>query len=152
MCLSPHSFLLLTGGFSCRVSNCCPPSSKIKNERHSVEYQSIPKKGVHSDSVILLLVSLVVLEFLVLLTLVARVTAAEDEEADSAAYEENTKESVYQYDVDHHEEAVFELISVLLLGSLELLGPDIVSHASWLLKKSAGSDVTSSREAPDGSE
>ena len=96
MCLSPHSFLLLTGGFSCRVSNCCPPSSKIKNERHSVEYQSIPKKGVHSDSVILLLVSLVVLEFLVLLALVARVTAAEDEEADSAAYEENTKESVYQ--------------------------------------------------------
>ena len=135
MHLSRHSSLLLTSEFSCRVSSCCPPSSKIKNERHSVEYQSIPKKGVaHSDSVILLLVSLVILEFLVLLALAARVAAAENEEADCAAYEEANKESVYQRDDNRHEETVFKLISVLLYGSLELLGPGVVSHACWLLK------------------
>ena len=135
MHLSRHSFLLLTCEFSCCVSSCFPPSSKIKNERHSVEYQSIPKKGVaSSDSVILLLVSLVVLEFLVLLALAARVTAAEDEEADCAAHKEDSSESVYQDDDNLHEETVFKLISVLLLGSLELLGPGFVSHADWLLK------------------
>ena len=135
MHLSRHSFLLLTSEFSCCVSSCCPPSSKIKNERHSVEYQSIPKKGVaHSDSVILLLVSLVILEFLVLLALAARVTAAENEEANGAAHKEDSSESEYQRDDNLHEETVFKLISVLLLGSLELLGPGIVSHADWFLK------------------
>ena len=152
MRLSPHSCLLLTGRFSCHVSCCCPPSSIIKNERHSVEYQSIPKKGAHSDSVILLLVSLVILKFLVLLALVAGVAAAEDEEADGAANKENSGESVHQNDNSRHEEAVFDLISVLLLGSLDLLAPGIISHANWLLKLASGSDGTSSREAPDGSE
>jgi len=43
--------------------------------------------------VILLLVSLVILEFLVLLALAARVAAAENEETDCAANEEDSKES-----------------------------------------------------------
>ena len=149
--MSPHSYLLLTRGFSYPASSCCPPSSIIKNERHSVEYQSKPKKGVHSDSVILMLVSLVILELLVLLALVARIAAAKDEEADCAAYEEESSESEYQDDDNRHEETVFELISVLLLGSLELLGPGFISHAEWLLKLSASSDATSSRKAPDSS-
>ena len=100
---------------------------------------------------ILLLVSLVILEFLVLLALAARVTAAENEEANGAAHKEDSSESEYQRDDNLHEETVFKLISVLLLGSLELLGPGIVSHADWFLKLWAGSDATSSREAPDGS-
>ena len=81
-----------------------------------------------------MLVSLVVLEFFILLALAARVTAAEDEEADCAAHKEDSSESVYQDDDNLHEETVFKLISVLLLGSLELLGPGLVSHADWLLK------------------
>ena len=128
----------------------------IKNERHSVEYQSIPKKGVRSDSVIVLSLILglvlVILELLVLLALVARITAAEDEEADCAAHKEHSEGCVDKNDVNMHEEAVLKLIAILLNGSLELQVPGFSSHVDWLLKSSAGSDHASSWIAPDGSE